>query len=502
MANEEYLALLKQGVDAWNEWKANNPDIRPNLSFATGKGINIRGAKLTGVDLSRANLSRADLSKADLIGSNLREANLNEAYLSSADLIGADLSEADLTSADLIGANLIGGNLTGVKLSGADLSKANLSGTDLTGAKLIGAKLSGTNLSGAKLIGANLSGAHLKQTNLKGANLSMANLSMANMTGASLARVKAFNTNFNKAILTEACLEDWHTNSGTNLDEVICEYIYLKTDRMERRPSKGNFAPGEFTKLFQQPLESIELIFQYGIDWQAFFTAFEKLKSEIHSSELSIQAIEARSNRALIIRINVPPDANKAYIEKHLNQEYEYQVKVIDNTYRYQLQAQYDRIAEYRQESAELIEIVKVMAGRTINLETSDLLEYGSVSEVFNDDQPSTQNVSPVDRADDSSIQPSSLSTYTFEQKESLLDAAAKIQKLLQQLEQAYPTSTPLEKQIVVIEVINRIESNPLLKAWVVGVMKGASIESLKELINHPLVNVLLAALEGYQEID
>jgi hypothetical protein len=68
MANEEHLALLKQGVEAWNEWKANNPDIRPDLSFATGNGITIRGAKLSGVDLSRANLSRADLSRADLIG--------------------------------------------------------------------------------------------------------------------------------------------------------------------------------------------------------------------------------------------------------------------------------------------------------------------------------------------------------------------------------------------------------------------------------------------------
>jgi uncharacterized protein YjbI with pentapeptide repeats len=65
MANEEHLALLRQGVDGWNAWKANNPEIRPDLSFATGKGLIIREAKLSGVDLSRANLSRANLSRAD-----------------------------------------------------------------------------------------------------------------------------------------------------------------------------------------------------------------------------------------------------------------------------------------------------------------------------------------------------------------------------------------------------------------------------------------------------
>jgi hypothetical protein len=32
MANEEHLARLKHGVDAWNQWRAANPDIVPDLS--------------------------------------------------------------------------------------------------------------------------------------------------------------------------------------------------------------------------------------------------------------------------------------------------------------------------------------------------------------------------------------------------------------------------------------------------------------------------------------
>ncbi len=47
MANEEHVALLKQGVDAWNAWRRENPDIRPALS----------GADLHGADLRRADLS-------------------------------------------------------------------------------------------------------------------------------------------------------------------------------------------------------------------------------------------------------------------------------------------------------------------------------------------------------------------------------------------------------------------------------------------------------------
>lgn len=484
MANGEHLALLKQGVDAWNQWKANNPDIRPNLSFATGKGIIIRDAKLSGVDLSRADLSRADLSRADLIGANLREANFNEAYLSKAELIGADLSEADLSSADLIGANLIGTNLSGAKLNGADLSKANLRGTDLSGAKLIGAKLSGANLSGAKLIGANLSGAHLGGANFKGANLSMANLSMANLTGALLQKAKALNTNFNKAILTGVCLEEWQINSGTNLSEVTCKYLYLTSDKKERYPPQNNFASGEFTQLYQKHLETINLIFYYGIDWQAFLIAFKTLQLKNDYSDLSIQAIENKNQTVLIIKINVPLDSQKLKIENELLQEYQAQLRIIDNQYRYQLQANYEQIATARQQSAEISEIIQVMASRTINLAiTSDSQTKLEVSK-----HQLTQTKLKSD--------------YSPQQKQSLINTATKIHKLLQQLEQTYPTTTPLEKQQVVIEVIKRIEKNPALKAWVVGVMQEVSTEALKELINHPLVNVLLAALAEYKQVD
>lgn len=461
MANEEHLAVLRQGVEAWNQWKANNPEIRPNLSFANGKRITIRGAKLSGVDLSRTNLSRADLSKADLIGAKLNEANLSEAYLSEADLIGADLTSADLSSADLIGANLIGANLNQAYLSGADLTKANLSGADLVGAKLIGAKLSGANLSGAKLIGANLSGAYLRGANLKGANLIDANLIGANLSRSNLHRTKALHSNLYKAILTGACLQDWHTNSATNLEDVICDYIYLEAEHKERRPIQGNFAAGEFTHLFQKTLETVDLIFSNGIDWQAFLLSFQKIQIKTGILELSLQTIENKNDGTLVIRLSVPNDINKTEIEHALKREYETQLKAIDKIYRYQLQATYEEIATYRHQSIDLIEIVKVMASQAINIEPQHIIDQRSVS-----------------------------------------DAAAKIQKLLQQLEQTYPTSTPLEKQLVVIEVIKHIENNPTLKLRVVESLKGVSIEALKELIDHPLVNVLLAALEEYQEID
>ena len=53
MANDEHVALLKKGVDAWNKWRLENPDIiYPDLSKANLGGANLSGADLMGADLS------------------------------------------------------------------------------------------------------------------------------------------------------------------------------------------------------------------------------------------------------------------------------------------------------------------------------------------------------------------------------------------------------------------------------------------------------------------
>jgi len=221
MANPEHLAILKQGVGVWNEWREENPDIIPDLTEA-----DLRGANLSDADLRDANLSNADLSGI---------------------LCGADLSRADLRGANLYIADLCGANLSGSNLRGADLRGADLRGADLSGS--------------------NLSGANLRVADLRGADLRGANLSEANLSGANLAMSQVIGTNFYNATLTDSCIKDWLINSATNLDKVICEYVYLGIEgnyfnysKTERRPINGNFAPGEFASLYKKIIETTDLI--------------------------------------------------------------------------------------------------------------------------------------------------------------------------------------------------------------------------------------------------
>jgi uncharacterized protein YjbI with pentapeptide repeats len=58
MANEEQLAILRQGVSAWNGWRKEHPQEMIDLSE-----VGLEGAHLSGADLSRTDLSWADLNE-------------------------------------------------------------------------------------------------------------------------------------------------------------------------------------------------------------------------------------------------------------------------------------------------------------------------------------------------------------------------------------------------------------------------------------------------------
>src|SRR5215207_4519245 len=97
MANKKHVALLKQGVGAWNAWRRTSPRVRPSLSGASLFGATLCGAHLREADLGGADLSYADLRGADLFWASLGEADLTQASLSYADLRGTGLSYADVT---------------------------------------------------------------------------------------------------------------------------------------------------------------------------------------------------------------------------------------------------------------------------------------------------------------------------------------------------------------------------------------------------------------------
>ena len=520
MANQKHLTKLGEGVEAWNQWRKENPDIKPDLKSVDLEKSNLSGAEFAETDLKRANLSDANLTNANFSAANLADAYLYHANLTAANFRNTNLTDANLSDANLTNANFSAANITDAYLYRANLTAANFINACLERADLSFANLKDTNFRNSNLSIANLRDANLSCANLEEANFYRADLSNANLSCANLKRTQALCTNFFNATLTDTCIEDWNINNQTNLKDVKCDCIYLKLINFkrkliycnDRRPHDPNqvFKPGEFTKLFQKALETVDLIFSEGIEWTAFLESFQQLQAEVKSEDLSIQAIE-KKGRAFIVRLEVPESANKAEIERYIKQEYDAKLRVIEANCQQQIkatnetiQAKEELIEVYKQQVkdsrikyADMQEIAKLLSQN----QQKNIIKFKPIMTTGN--QYHTKNAGIVhNEKSDISGDAKIAGVINEAEKQNLVDAATKIQQLLEQLSKTYPTTTSKEKNIVVGEVIDRIENNPTLKAKVINALKAGGTEAFKEAIDHPLVNILVATIEGWQDAE
>ena len=81
-------------------------------------------------------------------------------------------------------------------------------------------------------------------------------------------------------------------------------------------------------------------------------------------------------------------------------------------------------------------------------------------------------------------------------EQRNLAEVAKEIQQLLDQLSETYPTTTTSEKYEVAAKAIKTIEDDSLLTSKIIRVLKAALTEALKQAVNHPLMNILMAGVE------
>ncbi|WDD34813.1 pentapeptide repeat-containing protein [Nostoc sp. UHCC 0926] len=311
------------------------------IAFAATGGTSFRGADLTDVDFTGAILRNTDFRNANLTRTRFYEVKkLDLARVDNTILINLAVLNL-LISRNGRKKSYLGANLKGANLIGADLKEANLKDADIT------------------------------EATFQGACLEWANLTLAQVVG----------TNFTSAQMTGACVEAWNIESTTKLDNVDCRFIYLLespkpgTDDRERRPSSGEFQPGEFTKLFEEVLNTVDLIFRNGIDWKAFVNAFQTVQDQNADTELALQSIENKGDGVVVVKVGVPDDADKEKIHSDFTQNYQLALQAVEEKYKAQLQAKDEQIVVYRQQSGEMAEIVKLLANKPINVQVDNKVE-------------------------------------------------------------------------------------------------------------------------------
>lgn len=258
MADTQHVALLSQGVAAWNAWRAEQPSEVPqledadltalsldefdlsganlrsaNLAGSSLNGVNFAGARLLLANLGDSNLCQVDFTNADLTGAEMQRCNLVEVIFRRADLSWSNLSCSNVKGVVFEAANLTGTNLRRSNIIESDFTRANLIGTDLEGSNLhqnifrksliglsAGATIrmsdsvledvtvaTGNCLSGLKMAGRMLAGAHLRGVKIAYADLRGANLCEADLSGADLRGTDVRNADLQGAKFERANLE-------------------------------------------------------------------------------------------------------------------------------------------------------------------------------------------------------------------------------------------------------------------------------------------------------
>jgi hypothetical protein len=139
MANSEHLAILIQGVEVWNRWREENPEIRPDLRGGSLWVVHADSAMMENVTFGGAYFGTAMVTDMYISGADFVAERMDSStFTMRNDLQGINLSYADLRMANFRNANLSGANLRNADLSGASLLKTNLSSADLTGCRIYG----------------------------------------------------------------------------------------------------------------------------------------------------------------------------------------------------------------------------------------------------------------------------------------------------------------------------------------------------------------------------
>ena len=294
---------------------------------------------------------------------------------------GTSFREADLTQADFAGtaladANFVDANLYRVNWRGATgIHLARFSASVLQDRRveslLLEGQLPGNDGLGIDLRGANLDEAHLAKVSLEHADLTGASFRGANLEGANLAEAMCVGTDFTRARLTGACLEAWNIDASTVLDEVDCAYVFLRQKpdargNRERRPHDPDavFAPGDFTKLYQKVMTTVEILLRQGVTREAFGKAFaELMQAHPEVTPDSIQSFE-RKGEDFLLRMDVPAAADKGSIERTLVTSLQEQLRL--------QQTEVRMLEEHKNDLKEIA--LAAMAGKSASIVMGDIM--------------------------------------------------------------------------------------------------------------------------------
>ena len=353
------------------------------------------------------------------------------------------------------------------------------------------------------LSGINLRDANLKYASFIGTNLNYANLQDSDLSRAILKQTQLDATDFTGATLTGACIEDWGITNETKFHGVRCEYVYMRLPTKEnldpwRKPDNREevFADGEFGDFIKPLVDTLDLYHNQSVDPRAIAISFKELAENNPDAELEIVAMERRSKDKFLLRAKTAPDADKSQLSAEYFESYN-QIKALAQQEVQALMLEKDsrirslenfvdtalkRPSFYSNTSVEKVDNMNNQPGG-ISQNMSGGTMHGGMQAAQGDHNKQTMDTNVVSPS----------------QQQTLTEAAAEIQALLEQLEKSYPTDTTTGKIALAMEAITQIDSNPNLTARILSALKVGSVKAFEQFLNHPAASFVIGALEDWQ---
>ena len=423
------------------------------------------------------------------------------------------------------GANLTGANFSSARLKSTDMREAVLTRVRWYGAKMLDRVLPGEtylkstqvrqwligngtdkNFDGQKLQGINLSGAELTDASFIDANLSEANLQDVNLSRAKLVQTQLDKTNFTGATLTGAFIEDWGITIHTKLDDVKCQYVFMRLPTDEdpepcRKPDNRSevFEADDFADFIKPIFDTLDLYHNQGVDPRAIAISWKELAEKNPDAQLQFASMEVKGEDNLLLRLKTSPDADLSQLNAEYFKTYN-QLKTL-------AAEEFKKLTAEKDNRIQALETMVNTALKRPGFYAENYNHHGDnkmAGDKISGDKYEQSGNSGIGHMSGGEIQEGAKVAGVINEAEqkNLADAAKDIQQLLEQLSETYPTTTSREKNIVVGEAVDQIENNPTLKAKVINSLKAGGTEAFKEAIDHPLVNILVASIEGWQDAE
>ncbi|MEH2070039.1 MAG: pentapeptide repeat-containing protein [Nostoc sp.] len=279
-------------------WQAMKGDEKHSLirniaiAFAATGGTSFRGANLTNADFTQATLKSTDLRNTILICSCWHQAKMldrvrpGSTYLQNEKvrqlLVTGQGQDKNFARQILRGINLKAANLADASFIGADLSEANLQAADLSRVKLVQTQLDATDFTGA--------------------------------------------------ILTGATIEDWGITGETKLNQVKCDYIFMRLETKDnpnrcRKPDdwNKNFEKDEFTEYIAPIVKTLDLYHNTEVNFRAIQIALNQLIENNPEAEIQPVVVEKRGvdKNKLLIKAETATTANHSELHAEYFKSYD-----------------------------------------------------------------------------------------------------------------------------------------------------------------------------------